>query len=394
MGDFLTGEKQQMKFYLKLALALCLLSLFLSITGVYAQTSLTSVTSPTTTNLNSVCVVNNATSGTPTNDLSMLNAWAVGDGGTILFWSGSSWSTVTSPTTMNLYSVVFDSPTDGWAVGGSGTTGIILRYNGTWSEWTAVSFSGYANATDTVNGTLYGVTVSGDGMTGFAVGSNGIALYWDGASDTWFGFTNVSTNTLRAVGMAHDSTDAWAVGDSGTIVHWDGTNWTPMTSGSTSNLYTIQMFNSTAGFAAGGAGDNGSVLMLSGTTWSPFTSFRFGGGSGALTSSLNSTVYSMTLANTTSGWACGSSGFTMYWSGSEWDCNSNPATGNLKGISMVHGNGIQAWAVGDGGTILAFNGAAWVPELPILAIPILMGIGLLAVIFGKNRLFRKQVALK
>jgi hypothetical protein len=320
----------------------------------------------------------------------MLNAWAVGDGGVIVMWDGMSWVTVPSPTTMNLYSVVFNSPTNGWAVGGSGTTGVILHYNGSWSEWKAVSFTGFAGETDTVNGTLYGVTISQDGMNGFAVGSNGIALYWDGTSDTWFGFPDVSPNTLRGVAMAHDSAEAWAVGDAGTIVHWDGTNWVTMTSNTVTPLYTIQMFNSSAGFAAGGSGNNGTVLMLSGTTWSPYTTFRFGGGSGTLSSSLNATIYSMDMSTSTLGWASGSDGFTMLWTGAEWDCNSNPTMGNLKGISMTHGAGIQAWAVGDGGAILAFNGTAWVPEYPILAIPILMGIGLLAVIFGKTRLFRKQ----
>jgi hypothetical protein len=362
------------------------------IAGVNAQTGLTSIMSPTTSNLNSICIVNNATNSP--SDLTLLNAWAVGDGGVIVMWDGNSWTTVTSPTTMNLYSVVFNSPTNGWAVGGSGSTGIILHYNGTWSEWKAVSFSGFSGATDTINATLYTVTMSTDGMTGFAVGTNGIALFWDGTSNTWFGFTNVSTNTLRGVAMVHNSGDAWAVGDSGTIVHWDGTNWVTMTSNTIATLYTIQMFNTTAGFAAGGSGNNGAVLMLSGTSWSPYTTFRFGGGSGTISSTLNATIYSMDMSTTTLGWASGSDGFTMLWTGAEWDCNSNPAMGNLKGISMIHGTGIQAFAAGDGGVIVAFNGTAWIPEFPILAIPLLMGIGLLAAIFGKTRLFRKQIPLK
>ncbi len=107
-----------MKFSLKIALTLCILSLCLSLSAASAQTAnINSVTSPTSTNLNAVCIVNNVTSSG--NDITMLNAWAVGDGGTIVHWSGSSWTTVVSPTTLNLYSVVFTNPTDGWAVGGS-----------------------------------------------------------------------------------------------------------------------------------------------------------------------------------------------------------------------------------------------------------------------------------
>ena len=41
--------------------------------------------------------------------------------GTIIHWDGSSWSTVTSPTTAILESVYMISSTEGWAVGHDGT---------------------------------------------------------------------------------------------------------------------------------------------------------------------------------------------------------------------------------------------------------------------------------
>ena len=152
--------------------------------------------------------------------------------------------------------------------------------------------------------------------------------------------------------------------------------------------------NSTNAIAAGGSGNNGVVLMLTGTTWASWTKFNFGSG---LTSTLNSTVYSMDFTNATSGWAAGSNGLVMYWVGSEWDCNSNAASVNLKGVSMIHGattGAIQAWAVGDSGKIVAFNGAGWVSEIPIIAIPLLMSIGLLIAIFGKTKLFKKPAPLR
>ena len=379
-----------MKFSIKIALALCILSLCTSLPAVaLAETSnINSVTSPTSSNLNAVCIVNNSTE--VANDLQMLNAWAVGDGGTIAMWSGSSWTTVTSPTAMNLYSVVFNNATSGWAVGGNSNQGVILHYNGTWSEWKTVSFSGNAGGTDPINATLYGVTVSSDGMSGWAVGSNGIALGWDGK--TWFGFTDVSTSTLRAVGMVHGSMDAWAVGDSGTIVHWNGAQWITMKSNTVQPLYTIGILNNSFAMAGGGNGNTGVILMMNSSGWGAFTVFKFGG-SGA-TNNLNTTVNSITLASATSGWACGDSGLTMYWTGSEWDCNSNPTMGNLNGISMIHGgNAIQAWTVGDGGVILAFNGTKWVPELPVVAVPVILAIGLVAALFAKTKLFKKPLPL-
>jgi hypothetical protein len=381
-----------MKFSTKIALALCILSLSTALPAVaLAQSSnINSVTSPTSSNLNAVCVVNNSTD--VANDLQMLNAWAVGDGGTIAMWSGSSWTTVTSPTSMNLYSVVFNNATSGWAVGGNSNQGVILHYNGTWGEWKTVSFNGHAGGTDPINATLYGVTVASDGMSGWAVGANGLALGWDG--NTWYAFTDASTNTLRAVAMMHGSMDAWAVGDSGTIVHWDGAHWTTMTSNTVQPLYTIAILNSSFAMAAGGSGSSGVVLTMNGSGWTALTNFRFGGGSGTMTSSVNATVNCITLASATSGWACGDGGLTMYWTGSEWDCNSNPTIGNLNGISMIHGgSAIQAWAVGDGGAILAFNGSAWVPELPVIAVPVILAIGLVAALFAKTKLSKKPLPL-
>ena len=60
--------------------------------------------------------------------VSATDGWAVGSGGVILGYNGTSWSTVSSPTGEKLSSVYMVSATDGWAVGDLGTT---LQYNGT-----------------------------------------------------------------------------------------------------------------------------------------------------------------------------------------------------------------------------------------------------------------------
>ena len=66
--------------------------------------------------------------------LSSTDGWAVGAGGIVLHWDGSTWRKVTSPTTNWLYSVTTVSATDGWAVGNGGT---ILNWNG--STWDIVT---------------------------------------------------------------------------------------------------------------------------------------------------------------------------------------------------------------------------------------------------------------
>jgi len=81
-------------------------------------------TSPTTSNLYSVFMVNAS------------DGWAVGSDGTIIRWNGTNWSTWASPTTRRLLSVFMVDTSDGWAVGYEGT---IIRWIGT--EWTP-EFSG------------------------------------------------------------------------------------------------------------------------------------------------------------------------------------------------------------------------------------------------------------
>jgi hypothetical protein len=377
-----------MKFSIQLAAALSIILLCSIFSVAFAQSStINSVTSPTKTTLNSVFIVNNVTSANK--ELSNLDAWAVGNNGVIVHWNGNSWSTVTSPTTMNLYSIFMVNTTSGWAVGGSSNSGVILWYNcGSWSIWKNVSFSGYTNATDSINATLYSVTADSTGVSGWIVGAGGVALSWCGG--TWFGFTNVTHNNLRSVSISHDSVNAWAVGDNGTIVRYNGSGWINVSSPTKANLYTVQMVNSTYGWAAGGSNSNGSVIVYNGVTWSNWTKYNFAPNN-AITNTVNATIYSLSFENATSAWAVGSQGAVMYWNGTTWSCYSNVVNGTLWSVSVVHGvTGVnQAWAVGDNGIIIAFNGTNWVPEFPILVIPLLMGIGLVAAVLGK-RLYKKM----
>ena len=372
-----------------------MISLCSTFSFAFAQTSsITSVASPTTVNLNSGYLVNNLTN--TNNDLTALDAWAVGDSGTIIHWNGKNWTTVNSPTSVNLYSVFFVNASSGWAVGGSSNNGVILNYNGSWSVWKKISFSGNASGTDTINATLYSVTTDSTGMVGWAVGAGGIALGWNGAA--WFGMTNVSSNTLRSVGMIHNSNDAWAVGDSGTILHWNGNAWVNLTSPTTTNLYAIEMVNATNAWAGGGSSDSGVLINLNGTTWSVWNKINFGGQvnntAGYVTDRINATIYSISIDTASSAWAVGGKGTVLYWTGTEWDGLTNVGSGGaLRGVSMVHGtsNGsTQAWAVGDTGEIIAWTGTQWVPEIPIImAVPLLLSIGLVIALLRKSRLAKK-----
>ncbi len=110
------------------------------------------------------------------------HVWAVGFGGAIVSYDGTSWSLQDSGTTVCLLGVSALDANHVWAVGYDPYTedNIILFYNGTtWS----------AQASGTTSG-LFGVS-------------------------------------------AIDATHVWAVGYDGAIVFYDGTSWSPQTSGTT-----------------------------------------------------------------------------------------------------------------------------------------------------------------
>jgi hypothetical protein len=372
-----------MKFSLKIALVLLLASLLSAGSVVYAQVITGENTvSPTSSNLNSVSI--DASNSTSSSTLSNLAAMAVGDGGVIIRWNGTRWSTVNSNTSVNLYSIVLINATNAWAVGGNATKGVILRYNGTWTVW---------NTASPINSTLFSVSTETDGSSGWIVGANGINLRWDGTQ--WTPMANATTNHLRSVSIVHGTNNAWAVGDNGTIIMWNGSNWTNMTSPSATNLNAIIMVNSSMGWAVGGNGTNtGLIMMLNGTTWNVWNRINFGGGANA-TDKINATLSSITLDTANSAWTCGAAGTVLYWTGTEWAGQANIVSNNLKGIAMVHGapSGTSyAWAVGEGGRILAWTGTSWIPEFPIVAIPILMSFVALAAFLGKSK-FGKKIPL-
>ncbi len=92
--------------------------------------------------------------------VSSSDGWAVGDGGIIIRWNGTSWNSLTSPTTKHLFSVSMVNATDGWAVG---SDGCIIHWNGTsWSNVTSPTgaWLQYVDMVDSTDGWIIGA----DGM--------------------------------------------------------------------------------------------------------------------------------------------------------------------------------------------------------------------------------------
>ncbi len=179
--------------------------------------------SPANEDLNAVHVIDTTQSGAGT------LGFAVGVGGVILRYNGTSWTAMTSPTTNTLTSVYIVSANEAWAVGASGT---IIKYNGT--SWSTVSSP---TATQLNDIHMVDATLSGSATAGWAVGNSGVAITYNGTS--WSSQNTGSAQNMFGVGVFSTGNDAYAVGAAGTIRHWTGSAWVSVTSNVATQLNAI-----------------------------------------------------------------------------------------------------------------------------------------------------------
>jgi photosystem II stability/assembly factor-like uncharacterized protein len=169
------------------------------------------------------------------------NAWAVGDGGLVLKWTGSTWEQRASGvTTAQLNGVAFADASNGWIVGSGGT---VLRTVDGGSTWTtpSVGFAGNLNA----------VSAAGPAYV-MAVGAGGKCVRWDG---TWWQSEGTgTTEELLSVDIV-DSTHGLAVGAGGTFLRWQGDSWYLPTSKEVDPLYS----NTVRGVTLSGRGTGVAV---------------------------------------------------------------------------------------------------------------------------------------
>jgi len=153
---------------------------------------------------------------------SLSDAWAVGAGGRILRWDGSSWVTVSAatPGALSLEAVWGSSPNDVWVAGGAGRA----------AHWDGATWSPVGLGTSVQIDAIGGTSASDIWM----VGAGGTILHFDG--NVW---SNVASNTLADLSSlwVGGPGEAWA-GGSGELVHWNGVSWAPMAStGYTSGIW-------------------------------------------------------------------------------------------------------------------------------------------------------------
>lgn len=284
----------------------------------------------TTDNLNGVAM------------LSSNSGWAVGNAGTIEHFDGSSWNLIPSGTSADLFGISFGPPSApnsnaGFAVGGSGGSGVALFWSG--FSWTPI-MSGLSSPDAKQLRSVSSLSPD----DAWAVDSiTGTFWHWSGTAGLGGGWGEISTASagLNSVFMT-SSSDGWAVGAGGIIYHFAGGGWIPFSNVGTT-LNSVFMVSQSEGWAVG---DGGAIFHYSSGTWT-------GSISPAVT---NQDLSSIFMVSETEGWVVGAGGTIVHYVNGGWSLFSNQfgVNQNLNSVSFSGGVG---WAVGDLGTIVLLSGS-------------------------------------
>lgn len=262
---------------------------------------------------------------------------AVGEGGTILSWNGSSWTEDASPTGHGLMGVACASTTACKAVGGGGTV---------------VSWDGTSWALDTsATGNLLRAVSCSSATQCKAVGDGGAVVSWDGSQ--WTADDSGTTEVLKGVSCP-SATLCKAVGhatatDSGFALTWDGASWSDDgVPALTKQLYAVSCGATDSCKAVGLFGE---IVSWDGSSWSQDTN-----------NSGSSTLQSVSCSSAAQCKAGADTGLLISWNGSAWGSDSYSAGNNMYGTACRSGSSCKA--VGGYGRIASWDGVTWNNEAP------------------------------
>jgi hypothetical protein len=248
--------------------------------------------------------------------LSANDAWAVGEDGAILHYTGS-WQSVSSPTNKDLMSVSCVDADNCWAAGEEEAG--ILHWDG--SSW----HDSDSHSLDEVDEDLESISMVSTSF-GFAVGKDGVIMYYDGSWSEDPQSEDVTEKDLNDV-YCVDASNCWAVGDKEdghvTIIYWDGSNWSLVSGGDlpspavNEHLNGVYCVDASNCWATGEKTDgNIVVLRMSGSSWSQVT------GAALPSPAINKEMEDIYCASTSDCWVVGDttggSGVTIRWDGSAW----------------------------------------------------------------------------
>lgn len=311
--------------------------------------------------------------------------WAVGQYGNILKSTTVflNFQEVSSGTLREIFSIFFNDPLIGWAVGGTqnppvtndGST--ILKTIDGGANWQLIPFN-------LTNVALYPLFFVNENI-GWSASLDGVILKTVDGGYNWNPQTIVTDTAI--IGMHFiDENIGWAIGDRGKILKTTngGSNWFAQISGKVSMLWGIDFVDDQTGWITGAQGvilktTNGGNTWETQTTSFPSMWFAdvcfldantgwIAGGSGRLFKTTNggstwidqqiSTIlqyHSIKFINPSLGWAVGSGG-TIHRTtngGSTWVAQERKTHYTLNSVFFIDEQ--NGWVAGDGGNILCTN---------------------------------------
>ncbi len=257
--------------------------------------------------------------------------YLVGDGGTILRKTGSTYTAMDSGTTAPLKAIHGRSASDIWAVGGDGATAdntvpercVLLHFNG--ATWTRAASPPIPSTNQLIP--MHGVWVSPTGQA-YAVSQYSQApIRYDTGTGVW-AFEDITIDFPSFPGLqafmlsgiyGFSDTDVYAVGSYGSVLHRGPSGWSlsrqfETEGGQGSPGITFNLLQAVWGPSASTvfiSGNSGQVYMLDNTVQTPaWTKVNEGG--------FIFTAYDLAWMSGTSAtdiWFVGSGGVLRHWNG-------------------------------------------------------------------------------
>jgi photosystem II stability/assembly factor-like uncharacterized protein len=194
----------------------------------------------------------------------MSSVWAVGWGGKIYFFDGTTWTPQSSGVGAELHRVFAITGSEAYAVGANGTVLQTVNGGATWSTRTPPPNTG----AQTLRGLWASIGAPGAHL--WVVGDNGVISRSTDSGQSWMDVHDTSgvvgSNQLNDVWASADDKDVWVVGNNGLLMHstTSGADWQRVQLGTGDQLHSIYVVpppsNSTEKELLFVTGDNGRLF--------------------------------------------------------------------------------------------------------------------------------------